>query len=83
MVHVDVEVELVDLNEVDLVVDSDDAPQYHVEVDQRVDMRRTMFRAGMFPSQRWAGLLVDPATLATQMALSLELEPEPNGCGWN
>jgi len=31
MVHVDVEVELVDLNEVDLVVDSDDAPQYHVE----------------------------------------------------
>ena len=38
MVHVDVEVELVDLNEVDLVVDSDDAPQYHVEVDQLVDM---------------------------------------------
>ena len=32
MVHVDVEVELADLNEVDLFVDSDDAPQYHVEL---------------------------------------------------
>ena len=84
MVHVDVEVELVDLNEVDLFVDSYDVPQYHVElvllvrpyaqanqsahVSLPVQIDRNVRCARDGWRFRWQAL-----------GLRLGLEPEPNG----